>query len=86
MSAPRALRTVALVAASLAGLLPAAFVRAQTPISSPPAALLPGLAQSGRPAGNEAAAMLAPLRPPALPTARDQLPLDKLKLPPGFHI
>jgi glucose/arabinose dehydrogenase len=86
MSAPRALRVIVLAAASLAGLLSAAFVRAQTPITPPPAALLPGLAQSGRPAGNEAAAKLAPLRPPALPAARDQLPLGKLKLPPGFHM
>ncbi len=86
MSAPRALRAIVLAAASLASLLSAAFVRAQTPITPPPAALLPGLAQSGGPAGNEAAAMLAPLRPPALPAARDQLPLGKLKLPPGFRI
>jgi glucose/arabinose dehydrogenase len=86
MSAPRALRTVALVAASLAGLLSAALVRAQTPITPPPAALLPGLGQSGGPAGNEAAAKLVPLRPPAQPAPRDQLPLAKLKLPPGFHI
>jgi glucose/arabinose dehydrogenase len=86
MSAPRALRTTVLVAATLAGLLSAALVRAQAPITSPPAALLPGLAPSGRPAGNEAAAKLAPIAAPAQPAARDQLPLDKLKLPPGFRI
>jgi glucose/arabinose dehydrogenase len=86
MSAPRAFRTVVLVAATLAGLLSAVPVRAQTPIAPPPAALLPGLAQSGGPIGNEAAAKLVPLRPPAQPATRDQLPLAKLKLPPGFHI
>jgi glucose/arabinose dehydrogenase len=68
MSAPRALPIAILVAATLAGLVPAAPVRAQAP------------------PGNAAAAKLAPLRPPAEPTARDRLPLDRLKLPPGFRI
>jgi glucose/arabinose dehydrogenase len=86
MFAHRAFQTVVLVAATLAGLCSAAPVRAQTPITPPPAALLPGLAQSGRPVGNEAAAKLVPLRPPAQPVPRDQLPLAKLKLPPGFYI
>jgi hypothetical protein len=35
--------------------------------------------------GNAAAARLRPIIiPPAQPAARDQLPLDELKLPPGF--
>jgi glucose/arabinose dehydrogenase len=68
MSARRALATTVLVAAVLAGFMPAALVRAQAP------------------PGNAAAAKLAPLRPPSAPAARDQLPLDKLKLPPGFRI
>jgi glucose/arabinose dehydrogenase len=38
------------------------------------------------PAGNPAAAKLVPPVPPAQPTPRDQLPLDKLKLPRGFRI
>jgi glucose/arabinose dehydrogenase len=68
MSAPHSLRFSVLVAATLAGLVPAALVRAQAPPD------------------NAAAARLAPVVPPAQPAARDQLPLDKLKLPPGFHI
>ena len=51
-----------------------------------PAAALYGQVAGGAPAGNEAAAKLKPLVPPAQPTAADQLPLDKLKLPEGFHI
>jgi glucose/arabinose dehydrogenase len=68
MSTPHALRISVLVAATLAGLMPAALVRAQAPPD------------------NAAAAKLVPLRAPAEPAARDQLPLDQLKLPPGFRI
>lgn len=38
------------------------------------------------PAADPAAAKLAPPPPPEMPTPRDQLPLDNLKLPPGFHL
>ena len=41
---------------------------------------------SGPPPGNEAAAKLKPLIAPAQATPADQLPLDKLQLPEGFHI
>ena len=61
-----------LLAGALAGLAPAAALYAQAP--------------NGPPAGNEAAAKLKPPVPPPQPTAAGQLPLDRLKLPPGFHI
>jgi glucose/arabinose dehydrogenase len=66
------------MAVALAGLLTGGAVQAQGPL------LVPSL--SGAPAGNDAAARLAPLVPPAQPTAREQLLLGKLTLPPGFHI
>jgi glucose/arabinose dehydrogenase len=55
------------------------------------AALLPAAAlyaqdEGGPPPGNEAAARLKPLVPPAEPTPAGQLPLDRLKLPKGFHM
>jgi len=59
-----------LLAGALAGLAPTLY--AQAPAGPPP--------------GNEAAAKLKPLVPPPQPAAADQLPLDKLKLPEGFHI
>ena len=40
----------------------------------------------GRPAGNEAAAKLAPIAAPPIPTPADKLPTAKVKLPPGFNI
>jgi glucose/arabinose dehydrogenase len=65
---------------------------AQQP-ASPPAAAAPAAAQPlppgspmiGRP-DNEAAAKLAPVAPPPLPTAADKLPIAKLKVAPGFNI
>ena len=60
-----------LLAAALAGLVPAGL-HAQTP--------------DGPPAGNEAAAKLRPIAAPAQPAAADALPVDKLRLPSGFHI
>ena len=60
-----------LLAGALAGLMPAA-AQAQAPDSPP--------------AGNEAAAKLKSPTPRAQPAPADQLPLDKLKLPPGFRI
>jgi glucose/arabinose dehydrogenase len=74
------LRAALPLAVALAGLLAGALARAQVPIAPS------GSAQSGPPAGNEAAAKLAPVAPPSQPTTRDQLPLGKLKLPPGFRI
>ena len=51
-----------------------------------PAAVLPAQQQDGPPPGNAAAAKLKPLPGPAQPTPADRLPLDKLKVPDGFHI
>ena len=62
---------------------------ATPPAAAPPAAgapLPPGSPLIGRPAGNEAAAKLAPVAPPPIAAAPDKLPLAKLKLPPGFNI
>src|SRR5260221_9699420 len=61
---------------------------ANPPAAAAPAAapLPPGSPLIGRPAGNEAAAKLAPVAPPPIPAAGDKLPTAKLKLPPGFNI
>ena len=61
---------------------------ANPPTAAAPAApaLPPGSPLIGRPAGNEAAAKLAPVAPPPIPAALDKLPTAKLKLPPGFNI
>src|SRR5467141_346382 len=66
---------------------------AQQPANPPAAAaqpaapaLPPGSPLIGRPAGNEAAAKLAPVAPPPIAAALDKLPTAKLKLPPGFNI
>ena len=67
---------------------------ASPPAASPPAAaaapaaapLPPGSPLIGRPAGNEAAAKLAPNAPPPIPAAADKLPTAKLKVPAGFNI
>jgi glucose/arabinose dehydrogenase len=75
-----------LLAVPVATLSGAPRLHAQAPILPPSAVVLPGLSPSERPGGNEAAAKLAPIAAPAQPTPRDQLPLKKLKLPPGFHI
>src|ERR1700719_2003783 len=65
---------------------------AQQPASPPAAAaptaaapLPPGSPMIGRP-DNEAAAKLAPVAPPPLPTSADKLPIAKLKAAPGFNI
>ena len=66
---------------------------AQQP-AAPPAAgaapaaapLPPGSPLIGRPAGNEAAAKLAPIAPPPIAAAPDKLPTAKLKVPAGFNI
>lgn len=62
---------------------------AAAPAAAPPAAaapLPPGSPLIGRPAGNEAAAKLAPVAPPPIAAAADKLPVAKLKVPPGFNI
>lgn len=80
----------------LAGLFVAAAsapIQAQQPAApaAPPAAaaaqpLPPGSPLIGRPDNNVAAAKLAPVAPPPIPTAADKLPVAKLKLPPGFNV
>lgn len=72
---------------------------ATPPAAQPPAAgapppagtaasptLPPGSPLIGRPAGNDAAAKLAPIAPPPIPAAPDKLPTAKLKVPAGFNI
>ena len=87
-SAPRSL----LLAGAVIGVFTfgAAAQQPATPPAgaAPPAAapLPPGSPLIGRPAGNEAAAKLAPVAPPPIAAAPDKLPLAKLKLPPGFNI
>jgi glucose/arabinose dehydrogenase len=66
-----------LIAVAAAAFGPAAMLSAQERNTT---------AQSGPPPGNAAAARLVPPMPPEEPTPRDELPLDKLKLPPGFRI
>src|SRR5580700_1084438 len=61
---------------------------ATPPVAAAPTAaqpLPPGSPMIGRP-DNEAAAKLAPVAPPPLPTAADKLPIAKLKAAPGFNI
>src|SRR5688572_29191516 len=77
---------------------PAPAAGPPAPSSPPPAAapapaaggqqqpLPPGHPLIGRPAGNEAAAKLAPIVAPPIPTPADKLPVAKAKLPPGFNI
>jgi glucose/arabinose dehydrogenase len=88
-SAPRSLL--------LAGAFLSAFTlgaAAQQPATPPAAgaapaaapALPPGSPLIGRPAGNEAAAKLAPVAPPPIAAAPDKLPTAKLKVPAGFNI
>jgi glucose/arabinose dehydrogenase len=60
------------------------------PTMAPPApaaapALPPGSPLIGRPDG-AAAAKLAPVESPPIPTAADKLPLAMLKVPPGFNV
>ena len=64
---------------------PPAAAPAAAPSAAAPA-LPPGSPLFGRPAGNEAAAKLAPVAPPPIAAAPDKLPLAKLKVPPGFNI
>jgi len=82
-----------LLAGTVAGVLFAApAFSQQPPASAPPVAapsaqpLPPGSPLIGRPAGNEAAAKLAPIATPPLPAPADKLPTAKLKLPAGFNV
>jgi glucose/arabinose dehydrogenase len=78
--------TLMLAHAAFAQTMPS-DVPKQAPVAAPAApALPPGSPLLGRPEGNEAAAKLAPVAPPPLPTAADKLPTAQLKLPPGFNI
>jgi glucose/arabinose dehydrogenase len=52
---------------------------------APAQPLPPGSPLIGRP-DTEAAQKLAPVAPPPLAAAADKLPLDKLKVPAGFHL
>ncbi len=86
-----------LIAAFAAGFAAAAPpVAAQQPAVNPNPAAVPGLAApqpgapppswaQGRP-DSPAAANIAPVSPPPIPTAADKLPVAKLKLPANFHI
>src|SRR5215211_1128294 len=65
-------------------LLAGVFLSAFTLTAAAP--LPPGSPLIGRPAGNEAAAKLAPNAPPPIPAAPDKLPTAKLKVPAGFNI
>lgn len=82
-----------LLAGTIVGVLLAAPAFAQQPpASAPPAAapsaqpLPPGSPMIGRPEGNAAAAKLAPIATPPLPTPADKLPTAKLKLPASFNV
>lgn len=81
MSFPRQTLLAGLFASSALGLFSVPVQAQQAPAQPFP----PGSALYGRPE-NEAAAKLAPVAPPPIPTAADKLPVDKLKLPPGFKI
>ena len=79
----------------LAGAMLGAFTlsaAAQQPAAAPAAGAAPAAQPLpprspliGRP-DNEAAAKLAPVAPPPLPSAPDKLPLAKLKVPAGFNV
>ena len=78
-AAPAAAPAPAPAAPQAAAPAPAAPAVAAAP------ALPPGSPLIGRPDG-AAAAKLAPVAPPPIPSAADKLPTAKLKLPPGFNI
>ncbi len=80
-AAPAAPTTPAPAAPQAAAPAPAA-----TPAAAATPALPPGSPLIGRPADNAAAAKLAPVAPPPIPSAPDKLPTAKLKVPAGFNI
>jgi glucose/arabinose dehydrogenase len=100
MTSSRAKSRCLLLASATLLIASAAFAQqppaAAPPASPPPAAapapaagqqqLPPGHPLIGRPAGNEAAAKLAPIVAAPIPTPPDKLPVAKAKLPPGFNI
>ncbi len=63
----------------------AAPAPAAAPVAAAAPALPPGSPLIGRPDG-AAAAKLAPVAPPPIPSAADKLPTAKLKVPAGFNI
>ncbi len=64
---------------------PAGAQQPAAPAAPAAAPLPPGSPLIGRP-DTEAAMKLAPVLPPPLPVAADKLPVNRLKLPKGFHI
>lgn len=88
-SAPRSLllagAVIGVFTLGAAAQQPATPPAAAAPAAAAPA-LPPGSPLIGRPAGNEAAAKLAPVAPPPIAAAPDKLPVAKLKVPPGFNI
>jgi glucose/arabinose dehydrogenase len=72
--------------ASLVVAWPLAAQQPPAPTTPPPTAEAPPPWAQGRPAQEGAAMKLAPVAPPPIPTAADQLPTNKLTLPRGFQI
>jgi glucose/arabinose dehydrogenase len=96
MATGSTLRRGILLAGAFGGMLVAGAAAQQSPDTGgpPPAAeapaaqpaLPPGSPLIGRPETNAAAAKLAPVAPPPIPTAEDKLPTAKLRPPSGFNI
>src|SRR5258708_37010500 len=97
LSCSRTVLLAALASGLVAAIGPvAAQQQTKAPAVNPSPAPVPGLpAQApgapppswaqGRPDAAEAA-HIAPVVPPAIPTAADKLPVGKLNLPPGFKM
>jgi glucose/arabinose dehydrogenase len=95
MATGSSLRRGILLAGAFGSMLVAGAAAQQSPNTGgpPPAAapaaqpaLPPGSPLIGRPETNAAAAKLAPVAPPPIPTAEDKLPTAKLRPPSGFNI
>ena len=71
---------------SLVVVWPLAAQQPPAPTAPAPTAEAPPPWAQGRPAQEGAAMKLAPVTPPPIPTAADQLPTSKLTLPRGFNI
>jgi len=69
-----------------AGALGTILVTTSWPLMAQQAPAAPPPWAQGRPAQEGAAMNLAPVAPPPIPTAADQLPTAKLSLPKGFNI
>ena len=86
-SANRNLLLLAGTIATLAvAVCPAGAQQPPAPTTAAPTAEAPPPWAQGRPAQEGAAMKLAPVAPPPIPTAADQLPTNKLTLPRGFQI